>query len=115
MGKSLHRNPAVENQATDRAFRIGQKQTVNVCRLISADTFEEKIKAMIEANRLRGSRYSLLGARHCAHYAGRAPGSGASVGLDRPMDGRTQKRGYRRRGEPHAQCARGLSCTGFVQ
>ncbi len=51
MGKSLHRNPAVENQATDRAFRIGQKQTVNVCRLISADTFEEKIKAMIEAKK----------------------------------------------------------------
>ena len=41
----------VENQATDRAFRIGQKQTVNVCRLISADTFEEKIKAMIEAKK----------------------------------------------------------------
>ena len=51
MGKSLHRNLAVENQATDRAFRIGQKQTVNVCRLISADTFEEKIKAMIEAKK----------------------------------------------------------------
>ena len=51
MGKSLHRNPTVENQATDRAFRIGQKQTVNVCRLISADTFEEKIKAMIEAKK----------------------------------------------------------------
>ena len=51
MGKSLHRNPVVENQATDRAFRIGQKQTVNVCRLISADTFEEKIKAMIEAKK----------------------------------------------------------------
>lgn len=47
----MHRNPAVENQATDRAFRIGQKQTVNVCRLISADTFEEKIKAMIEAKK----------------------------------------------------------------
>lgn len=41
----------MENQATDRAFRIGQKQTVNVCRLISADTFEEKIKAMIEAKK----------------------------------------------------------------
>ena len=37
------------------------------------------------------------------------------LGLDRPMNGRTQKRGYRRRSEPHAQCARGLSCTGFVQ
>lgn len=44
-------NPAVENQATDRAFRIGQKQTVNVYRLISAETFEEKINAMIEAKK----------------------------------------------------------------
>lgn len=51
VGKSLHRNPAVENQATDRAFRIGQKQTVNVYRLISAETFEEKINAMIEAKK----------------------------------------------------------------
>lgn len=51
MGKSLHWNPAVENQATDHAFRIGQKQTVNVCRLISADTFEEKFNAMIEAKK----------------------------------------------------------------
>lgn len=41
----------MENQATDRAFRIGQKQTVNVCRLISADTFEEKFNAMIEAKK----------------------------------------------------------------
>lgn len=41
----------MENQATDHAFRIGQKQTVNVCRLISADTFEEKFNAMIEAKK----------------------------------------------------------------
>ena len=41
----------MENQATDRAFCIGQKQTVNVCRLISADTFEEKINAMIKAKK----------------------------------------------------------------
>ena len=41
----------MENQATDRAFRFGQKQTVNVCRLISAETFEEKINAMAEAKK----------------------------------------------------------------
>ena len=52
MGKSLYRTPAVENQATDRAFRIGEKQTVNVCRLISAETFEEKINAMTEAKKV---------------------------------------------------------------
>ncbi len=36
-------NTAVENQASDRAHRIGQKNTVTVCRLIVKDTIEEKI------------------------------------------------------------------------
>jgi SNF2 family DNA or RNA helicase len=36
-------NPAVEDQATDRAHRIGQKKTVSVYRLIARDTVEEKI------------------------------------------------------------------------
>ena len=40
-------NPAVENQATDRAFRIGQKQNVFVHRFITKNSFEEKIDAMI--------------------------------------------------------------------
>lgn len=39
-------NPAVENQATDRAHRIGQKNPVFVYRLISSGTVEEKIQAM---------------------------------------------------------------------
>lgn len=41
-------NPAVENQATDRAFRIGQKKKVLVHKLITTGTIEEKIDAMIE-------------------------------------------------------------------
>ncbi len=41
-------NPAVESQATDRAYRIGQKKNVMVYRLITRGTFEEKISAMIE-------------------------------------------------------------------
>ncbi len=41
-------NPAVENQATDRSYRIGQKKDVNVYRLIARGTFEEKIADMIE-------------------------------------------------------------------
>ncbi len=36
-------NPAIEQQATDRAYRIGQKQKVTVYHLISAHTIEEKI------------------------------------------------------------------------
>jgi SNF2 family DNA or RNA helicase/uncharacterized Zn finger protein len=44
-------NPAVENQATDRAFRIGQKSNVFVHRFITQNTFEEKIDAMLTAKR----------------------------------------------------------------
>ncbi len=44
-------NPAVENQATDRAFRIGQTRRVFVHRLICVGTFEEKIDAMIKAKK----------------------------------------------------------------
>ncbi|MCP4313177.1 MAG: DEAD/DEAH box helicase family protein [Bacteroidetes bacterium] len=41
-------NPAVETQATDRAYRIGQNKNVMVYRLITIGTFEEKINAMLK-------------------------------------------------------------------
>ncbi|NOQ14571.1 MAG: ATP-dependent helicase, partial [Methyloprofundus sp.] len=41
-------NPAVENQATDRAFRIGQKKNVMVHKFITLGTLEERIDQMIE-------------------------------------------------------------------
>lgn len=44
-------NPAIEDQATDRAFRIGQHNTVFVSRFICAGTFEEKIDEMIQKKR----------------------------------------------------------------
>jgi SNF2 family DNA or RNA helicase len=44
-------NPAVENQATDRAYRIGQERTVFVHRLVTAATFEEKIDQLIQGKR----------------------------------------------------------------
>ncbi|GJM61866.1 DEAD/DEAH box helicase [Persicobacter diffluens] len=44
-------NPAVESQATDRAFRIGQKQNVMVHRFIATGTFEEKINEMINSKK----------------------------------------------------------------
>ncbi len=44
-------NPAVENQATDRAFRIGQRKDVNVYRLVTRGTFEERINEMLDAKK----------------------------------------------------------------
>ncbi len=41
-------NPAIEAQATDRAYRIGQKKDVMVHRFITKGTFEEKINEMIQ-------------------------------------------------------------------
>ncbi|GAB2815206.1 DEAD/DEAH box helicase [Streptomyces chlorus] len=44
-------NPAVEEQATDRAYRIGQTQPVQVHRLIAEGTIEDRIAEMLEAKR----------------------------------------------------------------
>ncbi|MNK19727.1 RNA polymerase-associated protein RapA [compost metagenome] len=44
-------NPAVEAQATDRAYRIGQKNKVMVHRFITKDTFEERINEMIQSKK----------------------------------------------------------------
>jgi non-specific serine/threonine protein kinase len=44
-------NPAVENQATDRAFRIGQRKNVQVRKLMCAGTLEERIDRVIEDKR----------------------------------------------------------------
>jgi SNF2 family DNA or RNA helicase len=44
-------NPAVEDQATDRAYRIGQRRTVQVHKLVSTGTVEERIGVMIAAKR----------------------------------------------------------------
>jgi non-specific serine/threonine protein kinase len=59
-------NPAVENQATDRAFRIGQHRNVLVHKFVCRGTIEEKIDALIEektqlaAGVLEGGREQLL-------------------------------------------------------
>ena len=39
-------NPAIEDQASDRAYRIGQQKPVTIYRIIAADTIEEKIIAL---------------------------------------------------------------------
>lgn len=45
-------NPAVENQATDRAFRIGQKRNVLVHKFVCKGTVEDRIDAMINAKKM---------------------------------------------------------------
>ncbi len=49
-------NPAVENQATDRAFRIGQIRNVQVHKFVCAGTLEEKIDEMIESKKALAER-----------------------------------------------------------
>jgi SNF2 family DNA or RNA helicase len=44
-------NPAVEDQATDRAFRIGQRRDVQVRKFVCVGTLEERIDAMIASKR----------------------------------------------------------------
>ncbi len=49
-------NPAVEDQATDRAFRIGQRRRVQVRKFVCAGTVEEKVAAMIAEKRSLAQR-----------------------------------------------------------
>jgi hypothetical protein len=49
-------NPAVEDQATDRAFRIGQTRDVQVRKFVCAGTLEERIDAMIEEKKALAAR-----------------------------------------------------------
>ena len=44
-------NPAVEDQATDRVFRIGQQRNVQVRKFVCVGTVEERIDAMLESKR----------------------------------------------------------------
>ena len=55
-------NPAVENQATDRAFRIGQKKNVLVHKFICRGTVEEKIDQMIESKKRLAGDFLSAGA-----------------------------------------------------
>jgi SNF2 family DNA or RNA helicase len=48
-------NPAVEDQATDRAYRIGQTKNVMVHKFVCSGTLEEKIDALIESKKALSS------------------------------------------------------------
>jgi SNF2 family DNA or RNA helicase len=56
-------NPAVEDQATDRAFRIGQRKNVQVRKLTCVGTLEERIDALIASKRDLAQRIVSSGER----------------------------------------------------
>ncbi len=56
-------NPAVEDQATDRAYRIGQRRTVLVHKLVSTGTIEERIDEVITSKRALAQRVVGTGER----------------------------------------------------
>jgi SNF2 family DNA or RNA helicase len=49
-------NPSTESQATDRAYRIGQDQNVNVYKFVATGTIEEKIDKLLVEKRLLSSQ-----------------------------------------------------------
>jgi superfamily II DNA or RNA helicase len=64
-------NPAVEDQATDRAYRIGQQRAVQVHRLLCAGTVEEKIDRLLEQKRELASRIVGAGEQWITELDGR--------------------------------------------
>jgi len=63
-------NPAVEDQATDRAYRIGQKRAVQVHKLVCAGTVEEKIDRLLEQKRELASRIVSAGEKWITELGG---------------------------------------------
>jgi SNF2 family DNA or RNA helicase len=64
-------NPAVEDQATDRAYRIGQKRAVQVHKLVCAGTVEEKIDRLLEQKRALASKIVGAGEQWITELDGR--------------------------------------------
>jgi len=65
-------NPAVEDQATDRAYRIGQKRAVQVHKLVCAGTVEEKIDRLLDQKRDLASKVVGAGEQWITELDGRA-------------------------------------------
>jgi SNF2 family DNA or RNA helicase len=62
-------NPAVEDQATDRAFRIGQRRNVQVHTLLCAGTIEEKVDQLLEQKRTLAAQVIGAGERWITELA----------------------------------------------
>ncbi len=104
-------NPAVEDQATDRAYRIGQKRSVQVYKLICAGTVEEKIDHMLEKKRGLASKVVRTGEKWITELGDEelrdlfALSASAAIGDDEESEAGGRARGSRarsRRGEAGA-------------
>lgn len=101
-------NPAVEDQATDRAYRIGQQRTVQVHKLVCAGTVEEKIDRLLEQKRDLASKIVGAGEQWITELDGKElrslfalSDSAAAIGDDddAPVSVRPKRRGARARSE----------------
>ena len=87
-------NPAVEDQATDRAFRIGQRRDVQVRKFVCAGTVEEKIAAMISDKRGLAAKIVGTGEQWLTELS---TGSCASCSRSRPGRWSSERAGAVRR------------------
>ncbi len=79
-------NPAVENQATDRAFRIGQKRNVLVHKFVCRGTIEERIDELIEFEASDGRGHALRRGRNPPDRTRRRRSDGAGQVRPRRRD-----------------------------
>ncbi len=74
-------NVAAQNQATDRAYRIGQRNPVQVYKLIAQDTIEEKIVELQQAKQVTGRDRHRLGRRSDPVHEPRRAAAAAGRGI----------------------------------
>jgi len=86
-------NPAVEDQATDRAFRIGQTRDVTVHRLVSQGTLEEQIHQLLEDKRMLADKVVGEGETWLSELDDDALKSLIALGQDAVLDDAPEGRG----------------------
>ena len=83
-------NPAVEDQATDRAYRIGQRRAVQVHKLVCAGTVEEKVDRLLEDKRRLSSKVVESGERWITELANAELKALFTLSTDAPVGGDEQ-------------------------